>query len=85
MRTLAAAWAQIAARPSRIVATVLAILLGTGFAGAALVFTATFQADLTARVGAQYSRADVVVIPQTDTPATELASRIASVRGVAAA
>ena len=85
MRTLAAAWSQIAAKPSRIVATVLAIAIGVGFACAALVFTSTFRADLAARVSAQYSGADVVVTPQSDRPAAQLAARIAALPGVAAA
>lgn len=66
MRALSAAWAEIAAKPSRLVATVLAVLIGTGFACAALVFTSTFQADLAARLSAQYSRADLVVSGDDD-------------------
>ncbi len=85
MRSLSAAWSQIATRPSRIVATVVAILIGTGFACAALVFTSTFRADLAARVSAQYSGTDVVVTPNTNDPAPQVADQIAAVPGVAAA
>jgi len=82
MRALSSAWAEIAARPSRLVATVVAVVIGTGFACAALVFTATFHADLAARLSAQYSGADLVVGGvEADTSAT--ARMLATVPGVA--
>ena len=85
MRSVTAAWSQISGKPSRIVATVIAIVIGVGFACAALVFTSTFQRDLAARVSAPYAGADVVVTPQTDLPSDQLARKIDAVPGVATA
>ncbi len=85
MRSVTAAWSQISSKPSRIVATVVAIVIGVGFACAALVFTSTFQANLAARISAPYSGTDVVVTPQTDLSADGLARKINAVPGVATA
>ncbi len=85
MRALAAAWSQIAGRPSRMVATVVAIVLGTGFACAALVFTSTFHQDFAARLSVEYSGADVVITSNTPEPVQRLAARIAQVPGVSTA
>lgn len=84
MRTLPAAWCEITAKPSRLVATVLAVLIGTGFACAALVFTSTFQADLAARLSAQYSQADLVVSSDEE-DASATARTLLAVPGVAGA
>lgn len=77
-----AAWSEIAAKPSRLVATVVAVLIGTGFACAALVFTSTFQADLAARLSAQYSHADLVVSGVEDDAAAATRT-VAAIPGVA--
>jgi putative ABC transport system permease protein len=82
MRALKAAWAEIAAKPARLAATVVAVLIGTGFACAALVFTSTFQADLAARLSAQYAQADLVVGSSDDQTAAT-ARTLAALPGVA--
>lgn len=83
MRAFAAARAELAAKPSRIVATVLAVLIGVGFGCAALVFTSTFQADFGHRLSVEYSGADFVIEQAGDDPAADTARDIAAVDGVA--
>lgn len=83
MRSVLAARAEIAAKPSRLVATVLAVLIGVGFASAALVFTSMFQSDFESRLSVEYSRADLVVQPSGDMPVTDVAGSVRSVPGVA--
>jgi putative ABC transport system permease protein len=83
--SLRRAVAHLRLRPSRLVGTLLSVVIGIGFACAAVVFTATYHEDLAARVSVSYARADVVVTPTSDRPATQLAADVATVPGVAAA
>lgn len=72
---LTRAWAQIRCYPRRLVAVLLAIVIGVGFTAATVVFSSTVSAGLSATVGAQASRADVVISQPDDMAATLAAAR----------
>jgi len=81
-RSIAAAWAQLRAYPTRMVAVVLAIVLGVGFVAATLVFGATFRASLGAAVSARYVPTDVVVTGDSSVDQQKLLSTVRAVNGV---
>ncbi len=57
--------AQLRSHPTRMLAVLLAIVLGVGFVAATVVFGATYRAGLGAVVSARFAHADVVVDPPT--------------------
>ena len=81
-RSFAAARAQLRAYPTRMVAVVLAIVLGVGFVAATLVFGATFRASLGAAVAARYVPTDVVVTDLGSVDPQELLAAVRAVPGV---
>lgn len=54
-------WAQLRHQPRRLVSVALAIVIGVGFSAACVVFSSTVSASQAATVGAQASRADIVL------------------------
>jgi putative ABC transport system permease protein len=78
--------AQLRAAPSRFVAVVLAVVLGVGFVAAIAVFTSTFTAGMRAAVGAEYAKADVVVLDATGlVPDADRLAAVTATPGVAGA
>lgn len=84
-RSVSAAMSQLKAYPTRVVATVLAIVLGVGFVAATLVFGATYQADLGAGVSARFVAADVVITNNGVEDQQQLLAATRDFPGVAAA
>ena len=83
---LSTAWAQLRRHPHRIIAVMLAIVLGVGFTAASLVFTATFDAGLRRAVSAESSQADVLIAPgDSGTPAAASLAAVRRQPGVAVA
>ena len=81
-RSFAAAWAQLKAYPSRMIAVVLAIVLGVGFVAATVVFGATYQAGLGAAVAARYLGADVVVTQDGTADQQALLEQVRGIPGI---
>lgn len=82
-RSFTAAWTQLRAYPSRIVAVVLAIVLGVGFVAATLVFGETYRAGLAASLSARYVPADVVVGSENSSAEQSVLDQVRAVPGVA--
>lgn len=82
-RSFAAAWTQLTSYPTRMVAVILAIVLGVGFVAATLVFGATYQAGLGAAISARYVGADVVVTQDGTADQQALLDQVRAVPGVA--
>ena len=82
-RSLTAASSQLKAYPSRVMATVLAIVLGVGFVAATLVFGATYQAGLGAEVAARFVNADVVISNNGAADQQQLLATVQAADGVA--
>lgn len=81
-RSFTAAWNQLAAYPARMVAVVLAIVLGVGFVAATLVFGATYRAGLGAELSARYVPTDVVVGAEYSDAPADLLAQVRAVPGV---
>ena len=81
-RPITAAWTQLRAYPSRMVAVVLAIVLGVGFVAATLVFGSTYRAGLGAELSARYVPVDVVVTGSSNDDQQQLLQTIGAVDGV---
>jgi putative ABC transport system permease protein len=81
-RSFTAAWNQLAAYPTRMVAVVLAIVLGVGFVAATLVFGATYRAGLGAALSARYVPTDVVVGAEYSDAPADLLAQVRAVPGV---
>ncbi|PRZ41494.1 MacB-like protein [Antricoccus suffuscus] len=69
MSMLKTAWAELKHRPTRLVAVLVAIAIGTAFASAAAVFGSTAGAAIERAVAQPLAPADVVVSMETDDPA----------------
>ena len=82
-RSISAAWTQLRAYPGRMVAVVLAIVLGVGFVAATLVFGATYRAALGAEISARYVPVDVVITGAGDDDQQQLLETVSAVSGVA--
>ena len=82
-RSFAAARTQLTSYPTRMVAVILAIVLGVGFVAATLVFGATYQAGLGAAISARYVGADVVVTQDGTADQQALLDQVRAVPGVA--
>ena len=82
-RSFAAACTQLKAYPTRMVAVILAIVLGVGFVAATLVFGATYQAGLGAAISARYVGADVVVTQDGTVDQQALLDQVRTTPGVA--
>lgn len=65
------ALSQLRAHPRRYVSVVLAILIGTLFLAASFVVSSSAQATLRSTLGATYSKADLVALPQASDGALE--------------
>lgn len=84
------AWSEVKHRPLRLVAVLLAIIIGTGFASAATVFGSTSGAAIEKSIAKPLTRADVVVRPvgrygqQVNDSPNRLLSSIVNISGVTA-